>query len=209
MSDKAVIYIIDDDDAARDSLDFLLKASGFDVRSYDSAIAFLAAPPNSRFGCVITDVRMPGMTGIELLKQLSSRQFILPIIVITGHGDVPLAVEAMRAGAADFLEKPYDDEALILSIKRALASAQSAAADDTTKAEVMGRMSSLSGRETEVMAGLVAGKANKAIAQELNISPRTVEIYRANVMSKMAADSLPALVRMAISAGFFEGSAKS
>lgn len=208
MSDKAVIYIIDDDDAARDSLDFLLKSASFDVRSYDSAVSFLAASAEARSGCVITDVRMPGMTGIELLKQLSSRQFILPIIVITGHGDVPLAVEAMRAGAADFLEKPYDDEALILSIKRALASAQSAAADDTTKADLLSRIAGLSGRETEVMAGLVAGKANKVIAQELNISPRTVEIYRANVMSKMAADSLPALVRMAISAGF-EGSAKS
>ncbi len=208
MSDKAVIHIIDDDDAARDSLDFLLNASGFDVRSYDSAVAFLAALPDSRFGCVITDVRMPGMSGIELLTQLNSRQFTLPIIVITGHGDVPLAVEAMRAGAADFLEKPYDDEALILSIKRALVSAQSNAADDTTNADIVSRISGLSGRETEVMAGLVAGKANKVIAMELNISPRTVEIYRANVMSKMMADSLPALVRMAISAGFLNSPAK-
>jgi len=145
---------------------------------------------------------MPGMTGIELLKTLKTRSFPLPVIVITGHGDIPLAVEAMREGAADFLEKPYNDEALLQSISRAIASANSAAKADDAKAEILRRIAELSGREAEVMAGLVAGKSNKIIAIELDISPRTVEIYRANVMTKMNADSLPALVRMAIAAGF-------
>lgn len=202
MSEKPIIHVIDDDDAARDSLRFFLEAAGEEVRTYENAAEFLGKIDAVGNGCVITDVRMPGMTGIELLRTLKARSFPLPVIVITGHGDIPLAVEAMRDGAADFLEKPYDDEALLSSIKRSIAAAKSAPAADDGNAEIRRRIAELSGRESEVMAGLVAGKSNKMIAIELDISPRTVEIYRANVMSKMGADSLPSLVRMAITAGF-------
>lgn len=204
MSEQAIIHAIDDDDAARDSLRFLLETAGQQVRTYENAAAFLAQLPVQGIGCVITDVRMPGMTGIELLKTLKARSFPLPVIVITGHGDIPLAVEAMREGAADFLEKPYEDVALLESIRRSLSAAGSAAGADDAIADLRRRIAALSGRESEVMAGLVAGKSNKVIAIDLDISPRTVEIYRANVMSKMGADSLPALVRMAITAGFPE-----
>lgn len=202
MSDTPIIHVIDDDDAARDSLQFLLETAGHRARTYETAQAFLQRLPQEEDGCVITDVRMPGMSGIELLKTLKARAFPFPVIVITGHGDIPLAVEAMREGAADFLEKPYNDEALLQSIARALDSSRSTTRTDDAKAEILRRISELSGREAEVMAGLVAGKSNKVIAIDLEISPRTVEIYRANVMSKMNADSLPALVRMAITAGF-------
>lgn len=196
------VYVIDDDDAARDSLQFLLETAGLRAETFENAAAFMKRMPSTDAGCVITDVRMPGMTGIELLKTLKARAFPLPVIVITGHGDIPLAVEAMRDGAADFLEKPYNDEALLQSIERAISSSKSAAQADDAKAGILRRIAELSGREAEVMAGLIAGKSNKAIAIELDISPRTVEIYRANVMSKMDVDSLPALVRMAIAAGF-------
>jgi two-component system response regulator FixJ len=196
------VYVIDDDDAARDSLQFLLETAGLRAETFENAAAFMKRMPSTDAGCVITDVRMPGMTGIELLKTLKARAFPLPVIVITGHGDIPLAVEAMRDGAADFLEKPYNDEALLQSIERAISSSKSAAQADDAKAGILRRIAELSGREVEVMAGLIAGKSNKAIAIELDISPRTVEIYRANVMSKMDVDSLPALVRMAIAAGF-------
>ena len=196
------VYVIDDDDAARDSLQFLLETAGLRAETFENAAAFMKRMPSTDARCVITDVRMPGMTGIELLKTLKARAFPLPVIVITGHGDIPLAVEAMRDGAADFLEKPYNDEALLQSIERAISSSKSAAQADDAKAGILRRIAELSGREAEVMAGLIAGKSNKAIAIELDISPRTVEIYRANVMSKMDVDSLPALVRMAIAAGF-------
>lgn len=204
MPEKQTVHVIDDDDAARDSLQFLLETAGLHARTYETADAFLKALPAPASGCVVTDVRMPGMTGIELLKTLKARTFPLPVIVITGHGDIPLAVEAMREGASDFLEKPYDDEALLRSITRAVASSKSAADADDEKAGILHRAAGLSGREAEVMSGLVAGKSNKVIALELEISPRTVEIYRANVMQKMGADSLPALVRMAIIAGIPE-----
>ncbi len=205
MSKDFIVYAIDDDDAARDSLQFLLESHGQKVRTFESASTFLNELPKSEAGCVITDVRMPGITGIELLKKLKALSFPMPVIVITGHGDVPLAVEAMREGAADFIEKPYEDDALLRSIERSVASSKSAGTVDAVKGDILQRISELSGREKEVMAGLVAGKSNKVIAIDLDISPRTVEIYRANVMSKMGADSLPALVRMAITAGFPNG----
>lgn len=202
MSEEFIVYAIDDDDAARDSLQFLLESHGHRVRTFESASAFLKELPKHDAGCVITDVRMPGMTGIELLKTLKAHSFPLPVIVITGHGDIPLAVEAMREGAADFIEKPYEEDALLRSIERAFASSKSTITVDTAKADILRRISELSGRENEVLAGLVVGKSNKVIAIDLDISPRTVEIYRANVMAKMGADSLPALVRMTIAAGF-------
>ncbi len=202
MPDNPIVYVIDDDDAVRDSLQFLLEAAGKNVKSFESADAFLKNLPDTGAGCVITDVRMPGVSGIELLKKLKTERFPLPVIIMTGHGDIPLAVEAMREGAADFIEKPYQDDVLLRSIARALATVRPVREADNMKADILRRIGELSGREAEVMAGLVAGKSNKVIAIDLDISPRTVEIYRANVMSKMEADSLPALVRMAITAGF-------
>jgi two-component system response regulator FixJ len=201
MAADAMVHVIDDDEAVRQSLEFLLRAAGVTARTYDSAAAFLNALPAIETGCVITDVRMPGISGIELLRRLSEMQVKLPVIVITGHADVPLAVEAMKNGAIDFLEKPYEDELLLGSVRSALDRSQQSAARDAKRAEVETRLASLTSREREVLEGLVAGKPNKIIAFDLAISPRTVEIYRANVMTKMAAASLSELVRMALVSG--------
>lgn len=201
MAADAIVHVIDDDEAVRQSLEFLLRASGMAAKTYDCAPAFLTALPATDTGCVITDVRMPGMSGIELLKRLGEMQIHMPVIVITGHGDVPLAVEAMKNGAVDFLEKPYDDEALLAAVRSALDRSQRNAVRDAKRVEVDARLSSLTHREREVLEGLVAGKPNKIIAFDLSISPRTVEIYRANVMTKMGAASLSELVRMAILSG--------
>jgi two-component system, LuxR family, response regulator FixJ len=200
-SDLAQVHIIDDDDAVRDSLTFLLNTAGIKVRSYPSAAAFLDALGGAQLKCVITDVRMPGMSGIDLLRRLRELKIDVPVIVITGHGDVPLAVEAMKIGAADFLEKPFDDEALLASVRSALARQDGDAKRSSERAEIEARLSALSKRERDVLDGLVAGHANKQIAFDLGISPRTVEIYRANLMNKMQAGSLSELVRMALIAG--------
>lgn len=201
MAADPIVHVIDDDEAVRQSLEFLLRTSGMTARTYDSASSFLNALPAIEGGCIVTDVRMPGITGIELLKRLGEMQIMLPVIVITGHGDVPLAVEAMKYGAVDFLEKPYDDELLLGSVRAALDRAHQNAARDARRAEVEARLSALTNREREVLEGLVAGKPNKIIAFDLAISPRTVEIYRANVMTKMGAASLSDLVRMALVSG--------
>jgi two-component system response regulator FixJ len=201
MAADAIVHVIDDDEAVRQSLEFLLRASGMTARTYESASAFLSALPAIETGCVVTDVRMPGISGIELLKRLGEMQVKLPVIVITGHGDVPLAVEAMKIGAVDFLEKPFEDEHLLGSVRSALSRAQQSAVRDARRAEVEARLATLTNREREVLDGLVAGKPNKIIAFDLAISPRTVEIYRANVMTKMAAASLSELVRMALVSG--------
>jgi len=150
---------------------------------------------------VVTDLRMPGMDGLELVRRLKAMGVGLPVILMTGHGDIPLAVEAMKAGVADFIEKPFDDERMLAAIRSALAQGDEGEARKLQRAELQARLDSLSGREREVLDGLVAGKANKVIALDLDISPRTVEIYRANLMTKMRADSLSALVRMALSVG--------
>jgi two-component system, LuxR family, response regulator FixJ len=200
-SDLAQVYIIDDDDAVRDSLTFLLNTAGIKVRSYASAGAFLDAVAGAQLKCVITDVRMPGMSGIDLLRRLRELKIDVPVIVITGHGDVPLAVEAMKIGAADFLEKPFDDDALLASVRSALARQDGDAKRSSERADIEARLSALSKRERDVLDGLVAGHANKQIAYDLGISPRTVEIYRANLMNKMQAGSLSELVRMALIAG--------
>ena len=204
MPSDAVTHVIDDDEAVRQSIAFLLRSANIDVKVYDSAVAFLAALPAIKSGCVVTDVRMPEMSGIDLLRKLKEMQVTLPVIVITGHGDVPLAVEAMKAGAADFIEKPFDDEAILAAIRTALAASQSGGEKSAERAEIEERLNSLSQRERQVLEGLVAGHPNKIIAYNLNISPRTVEIYRANVMNKMKASSLSDLVRMALIAGLFE-----
>ena len=208
-SDKAVVHVIDDDEAVRQSLAFLLGTAGLEVRTYDSATAFLDALPNVVAGCVITDVRMPVVGGLELLRRLRKLKLAVPVIVITGHGDVPLAVEAMKMGAADFLEKPFDDEALLASVRSALNALDRDRKREVERSEIESRLSGLSSREREVLEGLVAGQANKQIAHALGISPRTIEIYRANLMTKMQAASLSDLVRMAMIAGVIGPAAES
>jgi two-component system response regulator FixJ len=190
--------VVDDDEAMRRSLAFLLRTAGIQTRTHESAIAFMKALPEVKGGCVITDVRMPGMSGIELLQRLRELKVSLPVVVITGHGDVPLAVEAMKGGALDFLEKPFDDESLLSVVRAALSAQASDSKQQAAKSAIHDRLASLSHREREVLSGLVAGKPNKTIAYDLGISPRTVEIYRANVMTKMQAGSLSDLVRMAL-----------
>jgi two-component system, LuxR family, response regulator FixJ len=201
MSPNSLVHVIDDDDAARESLKFLLRTAKIDVRTYDSATAFLNTVSEGAIGCIVTDVRMPGVSGVDLLRQLKARGSTMPVIVITGHGDIQLAVEAMKIGAADFLEKPFDDEVLLASVKSALGRLAKDAQRETERADLNNRLATLSSREREVLEGLVAGKANKVIAFDLGISPRTVEIYRAHVMTKMNAGSLSELVRMALLAG--------
>ena len=198
---EAVVHLIDDDEAVRDSLSFLLTTAGIASRTYESAVTFLDQLAGAAPGCVVTDIRMPDMNGLELVRRLKDRGASHPIIVITGHGDVPLAVEAMKAGVVDFLEKPFDDEALLGSIRTALTIGGQAtqASEERRKFEVM--LAALSPRETEVLKGVLAGKQNKVIAFELGISARTVEVYRANVMTKTSAGSLSELVRMALLAG--------
>jgi two-component system response regulator FixJ len=201
MPPNSLVHVIDDDDAVRDSLEFLLRTAKINVCTYESATAFLNAKADTGPGCVVTDVRMPGMSGVDLLRQLKARGSAMPVIVITGHGDIQLAVEAMKIGAADFLEKPFDDETLLASVKAALGRLEKDAQREAERAELNSRVATLSTREREVLEGLVAGKPNKIIAFDLGISPRTVEIYRAHVMTKMNAGSLSELVRMALLAG--------
>jgi two-component system, LuxR family, response regulator FixJ len=201
MSTRGSVFVIDDDEAMRDSLDFLLGSAGFKVALFDSARSFLDAVSNIDFGCVVTDVRMPGIDGIELLKRLKASRSALPVVVMTGHGDIPLAVEAMKLGAVDFLEKPFEDDRLIEMIDTALKQAASHAQSESATQDIAARVASLSPRERQVMDGLVAGLSNKQIAREYDISPRTIEVYRANVMTKMQASSLSELVRLALRAG--------
>jgi two-component system response regulator FixJ len=201
MPSDQTVYVIDDDDAARDSLAFLFRTADVDVRTYASATEFLAAAPSLKGGCVVTDVRMPQMNGLELLRRLRALDLTLPVIVMTGHGDIPLAVEAMKAGASDFFEKPFSDEAMLAAVRRALGRQREDSAREAERDAVKERLAGLTARERQVLEGLVAGKANKNIAFDLGISARTVEIYRANVMTKMNAASLSELVRMALFAG--------
>jgi two-component system response regulator FixJ len=197
QSERAV-FVVDDDDAMRDSLDFLLSSAGCAVRTFESAERLLEALTDSNCGCVVSDVRMPGIDGLELLRRIKAARPSLPVVIITGHGDVPLAVEAMKLGAADFVEKPFDDERLIGLVQAALAGAPR----EVDPANEIGvRVASLSPRERQVLEGLVGGQSNKAIARAYDISPRTVEVYRANLMAKMQAASLSDLVRMAMRAG--------
>jgi two-component system response regulator FixJ len=198
---KGKVYVIDDDEAVRDSLQFLLSSVDFEVALFESAQAFLDAVATLPFGCVVSDVRMPEIDGIELLRRLKSLGSRFPVIIMTGHGDVPLAVEAMKLGAVDFLEKPFDDDLLITMVDAGLKRAEPEARQEAVTREIAERIASLSPRERQVMDGLVAGLSNKAIAREYDISPRTIEVYRANVMTKMKASSLSELVRLAMQAG--------
>ncbi len=195
---EAVVHIIDDDEAMRDSLSFLLDAAAMPTRTYESAIEFLEHVETLEPGCIVTDVRMPQMSGLDLVRQLKARGVPHPMIVITGHGDVPLAVEAMKAGVADFLEKPFEEETLLRAIRSALADGARSDEDGAEKQRLRSIFEGLSPREQEVLQGVVDGKLNKVIAFELGISPRTVEVYRANVMSKTGAHGLSELVRMVL-----------
>lgn len=200
-SEKMLVHIIDDDEAMRESLVFLLRTAQIGAETFASALAFLESLPNARLSCVITDVRMPEMSGLDLLRRLREMKIEVPVIVITGHGDVPLAVEAMKFGAIDFLEKPFDDEVLLASVRAALERQEGEAKRYAERSDIESRIAALSNRERDVLRGLVAGRANKQIAYDLGISPRTVEIYRANLMDKMQAGSLSDLVRMALIIG--------
>ncbi len=204
MSSKGKVYVIDDDEAMRDSLNFLLDSSGFEVSLFEDAQSFLDALPDLEFGCVISDVRMPGLDGIELLKRMKADSNPFPIVMMTGHGDVPLAVEAMKLGAVDFLEKPFEDDRLTAMIDQAIRRAEPAAKNEAIAQDIAARVASLSPRERQVMEGLIAGLSNKLIAREYDISPRTIEVYRANVMTKMQANSLSELVRLAMRAGMLK-----
>jgi two-component system response regulator FixJ len=209
MQLEPVIYVVDDDEAVRHSLEFLLKTAGMSVSGFDSASAFFEVLPQVRSGCIITDVRMPDVTGIDLLRRVKELGIDVPVIVITGHGDISLAVDAMKIGAVDFLEKPFDDDTLLAAVQSALSRTADTAQRNAELSEVRDKVAGLSNRERQVLEGLVAGKPNKVIAFDLGISPRTVEIYRANLMTKMAANSLSDLVRMAMLAGILEGSDKA
>lgn len=193
-----VVHIVDDEEAVRNSLAFLLGTSGFATRVHESATAFLEMAPSVRNGCLITDLRMPDIDGVELLRRLRQIDAMLPAIVISGHGDVHMAVEAMKNGALDFIEKPFSEEVLINSITRAVAHAADKVRDDSAILAIQKRLASLSDRERQVLKGVVEGQANKTIAFELGLSPRTVEVYRAGVMGKMQAENLAELVRMVL-----------
>ncbi len=192
---ESVVHVIDDDESARLALAFLLEAADFQVRVYESAVAFLDALPTAEPGCVISDIRMPEMTGLGLAQRLAALNSGFPIIIVTGHGDIPMAVEAMRSGVVDFLEKPFSEERILAALERA---AGGRSGHDEATAEIKARLASLSERERQVLDRVIAGQPNKVIARELGISPRTVEIYRAKLMTKMQADNLASLVRMAL-----------
>ena len=206
MQPEPIIYVVDDDDAVRQSLDFLLRTAGFTVRTFESGKDFIESMPSLKSGCIITDVRMPEISGIDLLRRVKAQDADVPVIMITGHGDIALAVEAMKIGAADFLEKPFNDDQLLDAVRATLSRDASVAERKAEVAEINDKLATLSNRERQVLEGLVAGNANKTIAFDLGISPRTVEIYRANLMTKMAATSLSDLVRMTMMAGILENS---
>jgi two-component system, LuxR family, response regulator FixJ len=201
LSDKTIIHVIDDDAAVRDSLGFLRDVHGFIPQFYESADALFKGAATDQVTCVVSDIRIPGMTGVELVRKLKSSGSSCPVILITGHGDVALAVEAMKAGANDFIEKPFDDEMLLGAIRSALNVRPADAGSSSVRKDAEARLADLSPRERDVLQGLVAGKINKVIAHDLSISPRTVEVYRANLMAKTGARSMSELMRLALAAG--------
>ena len=196
---QQTVYVVEDDEAVRDSLELLLKSDGKPVKTYDNASAFLKDYSEKMAGCIVLDIRMPGMDGMELQKKLNDKHSILPIIFVTGHGDVPMAVDAMKEGAVDFIQKPYREEALLQKIEAALEQDLEQRKTLGEKQEILRRVKSLTPREHEIMDRMIAGQANKVIAIELEISQRTVEIHRSRVMHKMGTHSLAHLVRMVLS----------
>ena len=201
MAEPGLVHVVDDDQAVRDSLAFLLESAGLGARTYASAAEFLKAAETLESGCVLTDVRMPDIDGLALQKRLTALGSHLPVIVMTGHGEVPIAVEALKQGATDFLEKPFDDIRLLAVVRDALLSSEKTRETVSVRNHVAARLESLTPREREVLVRLVDGQPNKTIALDLGTSPRTVEVQRARVMEKMAARSLPDLVRMILETG--------
>ncbi len=201
MSADRIVFVVDDDDAVRDSLCALLESDGFKTEGFATGQAFLDTYSPDDSGCLIVDVQMPGMSGLELQARLAAQQIDVPIIVITGHGDVPIAVQALKAGALDFFEKPFTDDTILDSVRRALEHSEQLQKEKSLAADAAARIARLTAREHDVLEQLVTGRPNKVIAYELGISPRTVEIHRARVMEKMQARSLSHLVRMALAVG--------
>jgi two-component system response regulator FixJ len=208
LGDGPVVHVIDDDEAVLHSLAFLLEGAGFSARTYGSAAAFLQIVASLSAGCVVTDVRMPDMDGLALLRRLRELGVGLPVVVMTGHGDVPLAVQALKAGASDFIEKPFDDEAMLAAVRGALEADHRARERGAEVEGIAARLATLTPRERQVLERLTAGQQNKAIAYDLGASPRTVEVHRARVMEKMGARSLSELVRMALRVGLAEPAAR-
>ena len=198
---KPKIFVVDDDPVVRDSLRVLIESAGFEVDDFESAKSFLDSIDDDTIGCLVTDIRMPGMDGLALQEEISEQRMLIPVIVITGHGDVSLAVRAMKAGALDFVEKPFDDEVLLASIERGLDLAMKAQESALSVEVATERLALLTEREREVFDQLIIGHANKVIAHELKISPRTVEVHRGRVMEKLGARNLSDLIRAALSAG--------
>ncbi|WP_424813010.1 response regulator transcription factor [Roseococcus sp. YIM B11640] len=201
----STVHVVDDDNAVRRSLAMLLRSSGHVVETYPNAAMLLQAaekPAGLTPGCIVLDVRMPGMDGLSLMETLSRRNVQLPVVIVTGHGDIPLAVRAMRAGASDFVEKPYAEDRILEAVSAALQSSRDADRQRLQSVQAQAKVQALSPREREVLGALVEGKANKVIGFELGISPRTVEVHRANLMEKLGVRSLPEAVRIGIAAGF-------
>lgn len=199
MTNKAIVVVVDDDPAVRDSMRALLESAGYVVKDYASAKAFLKEPLPAG-GCLVTDIRMPDMDGLELQEEIARRGMDIPVVIMTGHGDVPLAVRAMKAGALDFVEKPFDDEGMLASVQRALLIGHQERARQAEAKAAQELVALLTPRELNVLEKLVAGRSNKVAAYELGISPRTIEIHRANIMDKMHARSLSEVVRIALAA---------
>jgi len=201
MADIQTVFIVDDDAAVRESLAALLESAGLQVEAFGSGDAFLAALDPTRGGCVVLDVRMPGLSGLEIQEKLATKNSLMPVIIMTGHGDLPIAVQAMKAGAIDFIEKPFDDFAIIESVRGALGRSEENWRKASLVSEIKQGLGRLTTREREVLDELVIGNLNKVIAHNLGISSRTVEIHRARVMEKMEARNLAHLVRLALTAG--------
>lgn len=201
MTDKGLVHIVDDEDAIRRSASFMLKTSGYRVQTWSSGIAFLKEVRRTEAGCVLLDVRMPGMDGLEVQLRLGERGVTMPVIILTGHGDISIAVRAMKAGAVDFLEKPFERQSLLQALEAAFARMHNAesAAGRAAEAEVL--LAGLTSRERDVLQGLAQGLPNKTIAYDLGISPRTVEVHRANLMTKLNVHSLSDALRIAFAAG--------
>ncbi len=202
MSDEELrtVHLVDDDEAIRRSVGFMLKTSAFQVRTYESGVEFLKSASSLESGCVLLDVRMPGMDGLEVLSALRAKGVLLPVIIMTGHGDVSLAVQAMKAGALDFIEKPFEKAVLVSAIEHGIDRLKRSAADVDRADEAIVKLQVLTPREREVLDGLAQGLPNKTIAYDLGISPRTVEIHRANLMTKLGVRSLSEALRIAFAA---------
>ena len=196
-----MIHLVDDDEAVRHSASFMLRHAGFSIKTYSDGVAFLESAQQAALGCILLDVQMPHMDGLEVQQRLNELGISLPVIVLTGHGDVEVAVKAMKAGAVDFVEKPYEKQTLVSALTRAFERLEARSHKDVLTDEAKGRIERLTPRERDVLIGLVDGFTNKMIAETLDISPRTVEIHRANLMEKLDAPSLSSVLRIAFAAG--------